>query len=173
MLFILSYKAASSENIFPSFTYLEFYILPVTWLIIFQLDYLLVNLQKRFTFVNSQLEYLVKESEDAIENGAIHGTVNFPHLNKLNFIHFTLYKIASEMNDLYSVQLLIMIPRLIFFSVLPLNYNIVSALVSDSKNNGRLNPWSHVFTLRYIVQLTAPIFYAVNKASGTVNRVRV
>ena len=171
LFFILAYLAASQEHIFPSFMYLEFYIMPVTWLIIFQLDYFLINLRKRFVFVNSQLKNFVS-FDNTKSNTTATTSLNFSQLNDLNFIHFTLYKISSEINNTYGIRLLIMILRVIFFSVLPLHYNIVSALVDDPKHNGDLTPWSHIFTLSYIILLASPVFYVVNEASGTVNQVR-
>lgn len=172
--FIFTYFEASQENVFPSFTYLEFYILPVTWLIIFQIDYLLVHLRKRFTFVNSQLKSLLQESDitSTSDDNTRVSTVDTFHLNKLNHIHFTLYEISSEINGTYSAQLLVAIPRVIFFCVLPVHYNIVTALVKNPNDSGTSQVWTHVFTLSYIVLLTSPVIYVVNVASSTITQVR-
>lgn len=170
--FVFAYFKASQENIFLSITYLEFYILPTVWSVIFQIDYFLVHLCRGFTFVNSQIEKLLLTSQTTTPESTQTSKIDTSRLNKLNLIHFTLHEILLEINGTYSAELLIIIPRVIFFSVLPLHYNIVTALVKDQNDLGTSQFWTHAFTLTYIILLILPVIYAVNAASNTINQVR-
>lgn len=174
LLFIFIYFKATAENLFPSFTYLEFYILPVTWLIVFQMDYFMIHLRERFILINTQLENSLQENDTFKYSNVIQVISNLDvySLNKINHIHFTLYKISTQINNVYGAQFMLMIPRVIFFCVLPVHYNIVTALVRDS-NDHSPQLWTHVFTLMYIVLLTSPVIYVVNVASNTVNQVEL
>lgn len=167
--FALTHAKAAETNIFPSFTFLEFYILPLSWIIVFQLDYFLVHMRERYTFVNKQLK---NARHDADKDEQSPRTLTIPQLCKLNHIHFTLYEIASSINAAYSVQLLAIIPRVIFFCVLPVHYNVVTGMVKDPNASYAPQTWTHIFTLSQIVLLTAPVIYVVNVASNTVSEVR-
>lgn len=133
----------------------------------------MIHLRERFILINSQLENALQENDTYQHTNTIQviSNLNVSGLNKINHVHFTLYKISTEINNVYGAQLLIMIPRVIFFCVLPVHYNIVTALVRDPNDTSSSQMWTHVFTLMYIGLLTSPVIYAVNVASNTVNQV--
>lgn len=159
------YTKASNENVFPSFTYFEFYILPVVWLLVFQMDYWLLHMRERFAFVNNHFESFLHKNKRV-------SMLNVLFLNKLNYVHFILYEISTEINNVYSFQLLIIIPRIIFFCVLPVHYNILTSLVKDPNESNSPQIWTHIFTLSQIILLIAPIIYVVNVASNILDQVR-
>lgn len=136
---------------------------------VFQLDYFLVHMRERYAFVNKQLKNARHDANKNEQNSRI---LSIPQLCKLNHIHFTLYKIASTINSTYSVQLLAIIPRVIFFCVLPVHYNVVTGMVKDPNASFAPQTWTHIFTLSQIVLLTAPVIYVVNVASNTVSEVK-
>lgn len=217
-LFYAVYRKATEENIFSSFGKEEFYILPITWLMIFQIDYFMVHISNRFSFVNTQMERALAGTKCDNDNGNINNEnnsnagnirkdeirvigydnecnnhfqqqndnnlkdnnsntndnavyLNTDTLNCLNRIHYTLYTTFHEITKVYSVQLLIIVPRVIFFSVIPVHYNIVTALVKDPNESSSPHVWTHIFTLSFTVLLAAPIIYAVNISTKTVNQV--
>ncbi|XP_065205651.1 putative gustatory receptor 28b [Planococcus citri] len=137
------------------------------------MDYFMIHLRERFILINTQLENSLQENDTFKYSNVIQVISNLDvySLNKINHIHFTLYKISTQINNVYGAQFMLMIPRVIFFCVLPVHYNIVTALVRDS-NDHSPQLWTHVFTLMYIVLLTSPVIYVVNVASNTVNQAK-
>jgi len=164
---ILLYRLALTENDFPSVDFTEIVCIPLVWLLIFQINIKFNKILKRFDYIKSILD---AHMEKSISVYWIHTyTIGPKEITILNRMHLFTYISFIQVCSYYNVQLLVMIPRIIFFNVLPVHYNIVTALVADERNAS--HKWSQMFTMSVIILTIWPIIHLVKCTSNTIQKV--
>lgn len=161
------YHLALNENNFPSFDFTEIACIPLVWLLIFQIDIKLNQISKRFNYIKNILEAYMEKS---INVYWIHWyNVGPKEITILNRMHLFTYTSFIEVCSYYNIQLLVLVPRVIFFNVLPVHYNIVTALVADERNAS--HKWSQIFTMSVIIFTIWPVIHLVKCTSHTIKKV--
>lgn len=165
--YIVFYRLALTENNFPSFDFTEIACIPLVWLIIFEIDVKLNQVTKRFNYIKNILEAYMEKS---INIYWIHWyNVGPKEITILNRMHLFTYISFIEVCSYYNIQLLVLVPRVIFFNVLPVHYNIVTALVADERNAP--HKWSQIFTMSVIILTIWPVIHLVKCTSRTIKKV--
>lgn len=165
--YIILYHLALNENDFPSVDFTEMVCIPIVWILILQINAKLNQLSKRFNYIKNILEAYMEKSKSVYW---IHWyTVRPKEITVLNRMHLFTYISFIEVCSYYNIQLLVLVPRVIFFNVLPVHYNIVTALVADERNVS--HRWSQMFTLSVIILTIWPIIHLVKCTSNTFEKV--
>lgn len=163
------YYLAMIENDFPSIDFTEFICIPLVWLLIFQINIKLKQISRRFNYIKSILETYTEKSMAVFW---IHSySVGPKEITVLNRMHLFTYISFKEVCSYYNIQLLILVPRVIFFNVLPVHYNIVTALVADDRNVS--HKWSQLFTMSVIILTIWPVIHLVKCTSNTIEKVGI
>lgn len=166
--YILFYQLALAENDFPSVDFTEFVCIPIVWLLIFQINFKLNQITKRFKYIKDILEAYMEKSNNVYW---IHWySIGSKEITALNRMHLFTYISFIEVCSYYNIQLLVLVPRVIFFNVLPVHYNIVTALVGDERNVS--HKWSQIFTMSVIILTMWPVIYLVKCTNNTIKQVR-
>lgn len=164
---ILLYRLALTENDFPSVDFTEIVCIPLVWLLIFQINVKLNEILRRLNYIKSILDVHMDNSAGVYW---IHTyTIGPKEITILNRMHLFTYISFVEVCSYYNIQLLVMIPRIIFFNVLPVHYNIVTALVADERNAP--HKWSQMFTMSVIILTIWPIIHLVKFTRDTTKKV--
>lgn len=165
--YIVFYHLALTENDFPSVDFTEIICIPLVWLLIFQINVKLNQISRRFNYIKNILEAYMENSLDIYW---IHWFTNGPkEITVLNRMHLFTYISFLDVCAYYNIQLLVLIPRVIFFNVLPVHYNIVTALVADERNLS--HKWSQLFTISVIILTIWPVIHLVKCTSNTIEEV--
>lgn len=165
--YIVFYHLALTENDFPSVDFTEIICIPLVWLLIFQINVKLNQISRRFNYIKNILEAYMENSLDIYW---IHWCTNGPkEITVLNRMHLFTYISFLDVCAYYNIQLLVLIPRVIFFNVLPVHYNIVTALVADERNLS--HKWSQLFTISVIILTIWPVIHLVKCTSNTIEEV--
>jgi len=165
--YIILYHLALNENDFPSVDFTEMVCIPIVWILVLQINAKLNQLSKRFNYIKNILEAYMEKSKSVYW---IHWyTVSPKEITVLNRMHLFTYISFIEVCSYYNIQLLVLVPRVIFFNVLPVHYNIVTALVADERNVS--HKWSQMFTLSIIILTIWPIIHLVKCTSNTFEKV--
>jgi len=165
--YIILYYLALNENDFPSVDFTEMICIPIVWILILQINAKLNQLTKRFNYIKNILEAYMEKSKSVYW---IHWyTIRPKEITLLNRMHLFTYISFTEVCSYYNIQLLVLVPRVIFFNVLPVHYNIVTALVADERNVS--HKWSQMFTLSIIILTIWPIIHLVKCTSNTFEQV--
>lgn len=165
--YIILYHLALNENDFPSVDFTEIVCIPIVWILVLQINAKLNQLSKRFNYIKNILEAYMEKSKSVYW---IHWyTVRPQEITVLNRMHLFTYISFIEVCSYYNIQLLVLVPRVIFFNVLPVHYNIVTALVADEHNVP--HKWSQMFTLSVIILTIWPIIHLVKCTSNTFEKV--
>lgn len=167
--YILFYNLALTENDFPSVDFTEIACIPLVWLLIFQINVKLNQISRRFNYIKNILEAYMKKSMDV--NWIHWYTIGPKKITILNRMHLFTYISFIEVCSYYNIQLLVLVPRVIYISVLPVHYNIVTALVTDERNAP--HKWSQIFTMSIIILTIWPIIHLVKCTSSTIKKVRI
>lgn len=166
--YIVFYHLALMENDFPSVDFTEIICIPIVWLLIFQINDKLNQISNRFNYIKSILETYKQKSTGVYW---IHWYTMRPNeITILNRMHLFTYISFIEVCSFYNIQLLVLVPRVIFFNVLPVHYNIVTALVADERNAS--HKWSQIFTMSVIIYTIWPVIHLVKCTSNTIEKVR-
>ncbi|XP_025201183.1 uncharacterized protein LOC112598786 [Melanaphis sacchari] len=161
--YIILYHLALNENDFPSVDFTEMVCIPIVWILILQINAKLNQLAKRFNYIKNILEAYMEKSKSIY---CIQWyTVRPKDITVLNRMHLFTYISFTEVCSYYNIQLLVLVPRVIFFNVLPVHYNIVTALIADERNAS--HTWSQIFTLSIIILTIWPIIHLVKSTSNT------
>lgn len=167
--YILFYWMALAENDFPSVDFTEFVCIPLVWLLIFQINVKLDQISKRFNYIKNILKAYMEKSTNVYW---IHWySIGPKEITALNRMHLFTYISFTEVCSYYNVQLLVLVPRVIFFNVLPVHYNIVTALVADDRNVP--HKWSQIFTMSVIILTIWPVIHLVKCTSKTIEQVNM
>lgn len=162
------YHLALTENDFPSVDFTEIVCIPLVWLLIFQINVKLNQISRRFNYIKNILEAYM---ENTLDIYWIHWcTIGPKEITVLNRMHLFTYISFIDVCAYYNIQLLVLIPRVIFFNVLPVHYNIVTALVADERNLS--HKWSQLFTISVIILTIWPVIHLVKCTSNTIEEVR-
>lgn len=164
----LLYRLALSENDFPSVDFTEIVCIPLVWLLIFQINIKLNQILIRFKYIKSILDAYMEKSKSIYWLHTY--TIGPKEITILNRMHLFTYISFVEVCSYYNIQLLVLIPRIIFFNVLPVHYNIVTALVADERNAP--HKWCQMFTMSVIIFTIWPIIHLVKFTSNTIKKVR-
>lgn len=165
--YIIFYRMALTENDFPSVDFTEIVCVPLVWVLIFQINVKLNQISRRFNYIKDILETYKKQSTSVYW---IHWYTASPkEITTLNRMHLFTYISFIEVCSYYNIQLLILVPRVIFFNVLPVHYNIVTALLADDRNVS--HKWSQIFTLSVIILTMWPVIHLVKCTSNTIEKV--
>jgi hypothetical protein len=165
--YIILYYLALNENDFPSVDFTEMVCIPIVWILILQINAKLNQLSKRFNYIKNILEAYMEKSKSVYWIQWY--TVKPKEITVLNRMHLFTYISFTEVCSYYNIQLLVLVPRVIFFNVLPVHYNIVTALVADERNAS--HKWSQMFTLSVIILTIWPIIHLVKCTSNTFEKV--
>lgn len=165
--YIILYRLALTENDFPSIDFTEIACIPLVWLLIFQINVKLNQVLRRFNYIKNILETYMENSFNV--NWIYVYTVGSKEITILNRMHLFTYISFKEICSNYNIQLLVLIPRVIFFNVLPVHYNIVTALVADERNTS--HKWSQMFTMSVIIFTIWPVIHLVKCTSNTIKKV--
>lgn len=165
--YIVFYHLALTENDFPSVDFTEIICVPTVWLLIFQINVKLNQISSRFNYIKNILEAYKEKSTGVYW---IHWyTIRPKEITILNRMHLFTYISFIEVCSYYNIQLLVLVPRVIFFNVLPVHYNIVTALVADERNAS--HKWSQMFTMSVIIFTIWPVIHLVKCTSNTIEKV--
>lgn len=166
--YIVFYRLALTENDFPSVDFTEIVCIPLVWLLIFQINIKLNQISRRFNYIKNILEAYM---ENSLGVYWIHWYTCGPkEITVLNRMHLFTYTSFIEICSHFNIQLLVLIPRVIYFNVLPVHYNILTTLVADERNVS--HKWSQTFTLYTIVLTIWPVICLVKCTSNTIEKVR-
>lgn len=166
--YVLFYYRALTENDFPLFDFTEIICIPLVWLLIFQINVKLNQILRRFNYIKNILEAYMAKSMNIYW---IHwNNVGPKEITVLNRMHLFTYISFTDVCSYYSIQLLVLIPRVIFINVLPVHYNIVTALIADDGTTS--HKWSQIFTMSVIILTIWPVIHLVKCASNTIEKVR-
>lgn len=167
--YVVFYHLALTENDFPSVDFTEIICIPTVWLLIFQIKVKLNQISSRFIYIRNILEAYKEKSAGVYW---IHWyTIRPKEITILNRMHLFTYISFIEVCSYYNIQLLVLVPRVIFFNVLPVHYNIVTALVADERNIS--HKWSQIFTMSVIIFTIWPVIHLVKCTSNTIEKVCV
>lgn len=167
--YVLFYYLALTENDFPSVDFTDIACIPLVWLLVFQINAKLNQISRRFNYIRNILEAYMKKSMDV---SWIHWyTIGPKKITILNRMHLFTYISFIEVCSYYNIQLLVLVPRVIYISVLPVHYNIVTALVNDERNAP--HKWSQIFTMSIIILTIWPIIHLVKCTSSTIKQVLI
>lgn len=165
--YIVFYHMALTENDFPSVDFTEIACIPLIWLLIFQINVKFNQISRRFNYIKNILEAYMEKSIDLYY---IHWyTVGQRKITILNRMHLFTYISFIEVCSYYHIQLLVLVPRVIYINVLPVHYNIVTALVNDERNAP--HKWSQIFTIFVIILTIWPIIHLMKCTSNTIKMV--
>lgn len=165
--YALFYHMALTENDFPSFDFTEIICIPLVWLLIFQINVKLNQITRRFNYIKNILEAYMEKSMSIYW---IHWyNVGPKEITVLNRMHLFTYISFNDVCSYYNIQLLVLIPRVIFINVLPVHYNIVTALIADDGTTS--HKWSQIFTMSVIILAIWPVIHLVKCASNTIEKV--
>lgn len=165
--YIMFYYLALNENDFPSVDFTDITCIPIVWILILQINAKLDQISKRFNYIKNILEAYMEKSMSVYW---IHWyTVRPKEITVLNRMHLFTYISYIEVCSYYNIQLLVLVPRVIFFNVLPVHYNLVTALVADERNAS--HKWSQMFTMSVIILTIWPIIHLVKCTSNTIEKV--
>jgi len=165
--YIILHQLALNENDFPSIDFTEMICIPIVWILILQINAKLDQLSKRFNYIKNILEAYMEKSKSVYWIQWY--TVRPKEITVLNRMHLFTYISFIEVCSYYNIQLLVLVPRVIFFNVLPVHYNIMTALVADERNVSQ--KWSQMFTLSTIILTIWPIIHLVKCTSKTSEQV--
>lgn len=165
--YIILYHLALNENDFPSVDFTDIVCIPIVWILILQINAKLNQLSKRFNYIKNILEAYMEKSQSVYWIQWY--TVRPKEITVLNRMHLFTYISFTEVCSYYNIQLLVLVPRIIFLNVLPVHYNIVTALVADEHNAS--HKWSQIFTLSVIILTIWPIIHLVKCTSNTFEKV--
>lgn len=165
--FIIFYHLALNDNDFPSIDFTEIVCIPLVWLLIFQINGKLNQISRRFNHIKKILEAYMENSSNIYW---IHwNNIEPKQIITLNRMHLFTYISFLDVSSYYNIQLLVLVPRVIFYNVLPVHYNIVTALVADERNTS--HTWSQMFTMSIIILTIWPVIHLVRCASKTIEKV--
>jgi len=166
-IYIILYHLALNENDFPSVDFTEIVCIPIVWILIHQINVKLNQISERFDYIKNILEAFMEKSKSVYW---IHCyTVRPKEITVLNRMHLFTYISFKEVCSYYNIQLLVLVPRVIFFNVMPVHYNIVTTLVANDRNTSQ--KWSQMFTLSVIIVTIWPIIHLVKCTSNTFEKV--
>lgn len=165
--YIIFYNLALTENDFPSIDFTEIACIPLVWLLIFQINFKLNHILRRFNYIKNILETYLDNSYNV--HWIYLYSVGSKQINILNRMHLFTYIAFIEVCSNYNIQLLVLIPRVIFYNVLPVHYNIVTALVADERNAS--HKWSQICTMSVIIFTIWPVIHLVKCTSNTIQKV--
>lgn len=165
--FIIFYYLALTDNDFPSIDFTEIVCIPLVWLLIFQINSKLNQISRRFNHIKKILETYMENPSNIYW---IHWkTIGPKEIITLNCMHLFTYLSFLDVSSYYNIQLLVLVPRVIYYNVLPVHYNIVTALVADERNTS--HTWSQIFTMSIIILTIWPVIHLVRCASKTIEKV--